>query len=96
MGMRTLIAIAAVLALATGAQAYCSPVPDTAETAYSLNNLKQTLCLQGELGNDTSAQANKALIDLQLQQMQRDLQQQKMQIQQLQTMGTRDYLLPRL
>lgn len=94
--MRTLIAIAALLALSTGAQAVCMPVPDTAASAYSQNNLNQTLCLQGEIAVDTNASANKALIDLKLQQMQRDLQQQKMQIQQLQTMGTPNYLLPKL
>lgn len=94
--MRTLIAIAAVLALASGAEAYCPPVPDTAETGYSQNNLNRTLCLQGELGQATSAQASKALIDLQLQQLQRDLLQQKFQLQQLQTMGTPNYLLPKL
>ena len=94
--MRTLIAVAAVLALATGAEAYCPPVPDTAETGYSQNNLNRTLCLQGELRQSTSAQANKALVDLQLQQLQRDLLQQKFQLQQLQAFGTPNYFLPKL
>jgi hypothetical protein len=94
--MRTLIAIAAVLGFATGAEAYCPPVPDTAETGYSQNNLHRTLCLQNELVQSANSQANKALIDLKLQQLQRDMLQQKFQLQQLQTFGTPNYLLPKL
>lgn len=93
--MRTLIAIAAFLTLATGAEAYCVPVPDTAESGYSQNNLNRTLCLQGELTQSTNALANKALVDQRLQQIQRDLLQQKMQLQQLQALGTPDYFLPK-
>lgn len=93
--MRTLIAIAAFLALATGAQAYCVPVPETAESGYSQNNLNRTLCLQNELTQSANALAYKSQVNAMLDQMQRDLQQQKMQLQQLQTLGTPDYLFPK-
>ena len=83
--MRTLIATTAFLALATGAQAYCYSVPDTAETHYGDNNLARTLCLQDELVQSTNQTTQQQMLDLQLSKMQRDLQQQKFLLQQLQS-----------
>lgn len=94
--MRTVLAIAAVLALATGAEAFCPPVPDTAATGYVLNNLNRTLCLQNELRQATDALANKALVDQQIQQLQRDMIQQRLELQQLQAGGLPADLLPKL
>lgn len=96
MAMRTLIAIAAFLALATGAQAYCVAVPDTAETGYSKNNVDRALCLQGELTQSTNQQAYRTQVDAMLEQLQRNALQQRLQLQQLQTqLNTPSYLLPK-
>ncbi len=72
------------LALASGAQAYCFPVPDSADTSYVTNDLKRTLCLQNELTQSTNQQLLNNQIDATLNQLQRDLQQQKFMLQQLQ------------
>ena len=40
--MRTLLATLAVIALSSGAQAYCYPVPDSAKDGYLGNDLKRT------------------------------------------------------
>jgi hypothetical protein len=82
--MRTLLAIAAFFALATGAEAYCYSVPDTAETHYSENNLARTLCLQDELVQSTNDTTRQRMLDLQISKMQRDLLQQRLLLQQLQ------------
>lgn len=83
--MRTLIATALFLALATGAEAYCFPVPDTAETHYGDNDLQRTLCLQDELAESTNLQRQQQMLNLQLSKMQRDLLQQRLLLQQLQS-----------
>lgn len=83
--MRMLVAVATFLALATGAEAYCFPVPDTAATHYGDNNLGHTLCLQDELVQSTNQQAQRQLLDQTLSQLQRDLQQQKLLMQQVQS-----------
>jgi hypothetical protein len=82
--MRTLFATAMFLALASGAEAYCFPVPDTADTNYVNNDLKRTLCLQNELAQSTNQRLLNSQIDATLNQLQRDLQQQKFMLQQLQ------------
>jgi len=83
--MRIIIATAAFLALATGAQAYCYSAPDTAETHYGDNGLRRTLCLQNELVQSTNQRVQKQLLDQTLSKLQRDLQQHKLLLQQLQT-----------
>lgn len=83
--MRTLIAIAAFLALATGAEAYCYSVPDTAATHYGDNNLARTICLQDELARNTDQTTRQQMLDLEVSKLQRDLLQQKLQLQQLQS-----------
>lgn len=95
--MRTLIAIAAFLALATGAQAYCVSVPDTAETGYSENGVNRSICLQNEMARSTNEQAYKTQVDTMLQQLQRDALRQRMELQQLQLfqLRTPSYLYPR-
>jgi len=82
--MRTLLATIAIVALSSGAQAYCGPVPDIAKEGYQGNDLQRTLCLQNELAQSTRDRAIKSEIDATLSKLQRDLQQQKMLQQQLQ------------
>lgn len=82
--MRTLLATIAIIALSSGAQAYCGPVPDIAKEGYQGNDLQRTLCLQNELAQSTRDRAIKSEIDATLSKLQRDLQQQKMLQQQLQ------------
>lgn len=83
--MRTLLATVAVIALSSGAEAYCGPVPDVAKEGYQGNDLMRTLCLQNELAQSTEDRAIRSEIDAALSKLQRDLQQQKMLQQQLQT-----------
>ena len=52
--MRTLLVISAFVAVSTGAQAYCFPVPDDASTGYVANDLKRTICIQDELAQSTN------------------------------------------
>lgn len=94
--MRTLLASIAVIALSSGAQAYCAPVPDIAKEGYQGNDLKRTLCLQNELAQTTEDRAIRSEIDATLSKLQRDLQQQKMLQQQLQIelMRTKPSYLP--
>ena len=94
--MRTLLASIAVIALSSGAQAYCAPVPDIAKEGYRGNDLKRTLCLQNELAQTTEDRAIRSEIDATLSKLQRDLQQQKMLQQQLQIelMRTKPSYLP--
>jgi len=94
--MRILLAIAAIIALSSGAEAYCGPVPDVAKDGYQGNDLARTLCLQNELAQSTRDRAIRSEVDATLSKLQRDLQQQKMLQQQLQTelMRTRPSYLP--
>lgn len=95
--MRTLLATVAILALSSGAEAYCFPVPDVAKEGYQGNDLQRTLCLQNELAQSTEDRAIRSELDATLSKLQRDLQQQKMLQQQLQTELLRprpSYLLP--
>ena len=82
--MRMLLATLAVIALSSGAQAYCAPVPDIAKDGYQGNDLQRTLCLQNELARATQDRAIRSEVDATLSKLQRDLQQQKMLQQQLQ------------
>lgn len=82
--MRILLATVAVIALSSGAQAYCFPVPDVAKEGYQGNDLKRTLCLQDELAESARDRAIRSELDATLSRLQRDLQQQKMLQQQLQ------------
>ncbi len=82
--MRTLLTAIALTALPASAQAYCFPVPDTADTAYVENSLRRTLCLQQELEQSTRDRALRTLIDAQLSQLQRDMLQQKLLLQRMQ------------
>jgi hypothetical protein len=82
--MRSLLATVAVLALSSGALAYCPPVPDVAKDGYRGNDLQRTLCLQNELAQSARDRAIRSEIDATLSKLQRDLQQQKMLQQQLQ------------
>lgn len=94
--MRTLLAPVAVIALSSGAIAYCGPVPDIAKDGYQGNDLQRTLCLQNELAQATEDRAIKSEIDATLSKLQRDLRQQKMLQQQLQIelMKSRPSYLP--
>ena len=95
--MRFLLATAAVIALSSGAEAYCGPVPDVAKDGYQGNDLKRTLCLQDELTQSAQDRAIRSELDATLSRLQRDLQQQKMLQQQLQIELLRtkpNYLLP--
>lgn len=95
--MRTLLATVAVIALSSAAQAYCYPVPDVAKDGYQGNDLQRTLCLQQELAQSARDRAIRSELDATLSKLQRDLQQQKMLQQQLQTELLRprpSYLLP--
>jgi hypothetical protein len=80
--MRTILAIAALLALTSGAEAYCYSVPDTAQTGYVENNLRRTICIQDELGQSMELQSRQTEVGAALSKMQRDMQQQKFQLQQ--------------
>ena len=82
--MRTLLATLAIIALSTGAQAYCYPVPESARDGYQGNDLKRTICLHNELTQSTQSRALQTELDATLSKLQRDLQQQRMVQQQLQ------------
>ena len=82
--MRILLATVAVIALSSGAEAYCGPVPDVAKDGYQGNDLQRTLCLQNELAQSTRDRAIKSEVDAAVSKLQRDLQQQRMLQQQLQ------------
>ena len=82
--MRTLLATLAVIALSSGAQAYCYQVPDSARDGYVGNDLKRTICLHDELAQSTQSRAIQTELDATLSKLQRDLQQQRMLQQQLQ------------
>ena len=82
--MRILLATVAVIALSSGAEAYCGPIPDVAKDGYQGNDLQRTLCLQNELAQSTRDRAIKSEVDAALSKLQRDLQQQRMLQQQLQ------------
>ena len=90
--MRMLLATFALIAISTTAQAYCFPAPDDASTGYVENDLKRTICIQNELAVSTNDRAQRSQLDATINKLQRDLQQQKFQLQQLQTSN----LLPRL
>lgn len=95
--MRTLLATVAVIALSSGAEAYCYQVPDVAKDGYQGNDLQRTICLQDELAQSTQDRAIKSQFDATLSKLQRDLQQQKLMQQQLQFEMLRpkpSYLLP--
>jgi hypothetical protein len=82
--MRTLLATLSVIALSSGARAYCYPVPDSARDGYVGNDLKRTICLHNELSQATQERALQTELDATLSKLQRDLQQQRMVQQQLQ------------
>ena len=82
--MRILLATVAVIALSSGAEAYCGPIPDVGKDGYQGNDLQRTLCLQNELAQSTRDRAIKSEVDAALSKLQRDLQQQRMLQQQLQ------------
>ena len=82
--MRTLLATLAVIALSSGAQAYCYPVPESARDGYVGNDVKRTICLHNELSQSTQSRAVQSEFDATLSKLQRDLQQQRMVQQQLQ------------
>ena len=95
--MRILLATIAVIALSSGAEAYCYPMPDVAKDGYQGNDLKRTLCLQNELAQSTEDRAIRSEIDATLSRLHRVLQQQKMLQQQLQIelmQAKPSYLLP--
>jgi hypothetical protein len=83
--MRTLLATFALIALSTGAQAYCFPVPDDASSGYVENDLQRTICIQDELAQTTSERAQQSQLNSTLSKLQRDLQQQKFKLLQLET-----------
>jgi hypothetical protein len=82
--MRILLASLVVVALSSGAQAYCYPLHDSAKDGYTGNDLKRTLCLQQELAQSTAERTLQTQLDATLSRIQRDLQQQKLVQQQLQ------------
>ncbi len=82
--MRTLIALLAVLALGSTAQAYCFPVPDTAQSGYVANDLNRTLCLQRELAGATEQRNLHNQLNATIGKLQRDALQQRFIIQQQQ------------
>lgn len=88
--MRTLLATVALVALSSGAQAYCAPTPDVAKDGYRGNDLTRTLCLQDELAQAAQDRAIRSEMDAALSKLQRDLQQQKLLQQQLQIELLRD------
>jgi hypothetical protein len=92
--MRTLLVISAFVAVSTGAQAYCFPVPDDASTGYVANDLKRTICIQDELAQSTNDRALKSGLNAALGKMQRDMQQQKFLLLQLQAFDRQSSLLP--
>jgi Skp family chaperone for outer membrane proteins len=94
--MRILFAAMAVIALTSGAEAYCFPVPDNADTGYVANDLNRTLCIQRELSQSTEARNVQTQIDATLSKMQRDLQQQKFMLQQQQSLTERLLRQPQL
>ena len=79
-----LLATLSVIALSSGAQAYCYSVPDSARDGYVGNDLKRTICLHDELSQSTQERALQTELDATLSKLQRDLQQQRMVQQQLQ------------
>lgn len=74
----------AIIALSSGAQAYCYPVPDIARDGYVGNDLTRTICLQNELSQSTQSRALQSELDATLSKLQRDVQQQRFLQQQLQ------------
>jgi hypothetical protein len=82
--MRMLLATFAIIAVSSGAQAYCYPVPESAKDGYVGNDLKRTICLHNELTQSTQSRALQTEIDATISKLQRDLQQQRMVQQQLQ------------
>lgn len=82
--MRTLLATLIVIALSSGAHAYCYPVPERARDGYVGNDLKRTICLHDELSQSTQSRALQTELDATLSKLQRDLQQQRFTQQQLQ------------
>ena len=83
--MRILLATFALIALSTGARAYCFPVPDDASTGYVENDLKRTICIQDELAQSTNERAQQSQLNSTLSKLQRDIQQRKFKLLQLET-----------
>ncbi|MDB5539316.1 MAG: hypothetical protein JWQ89_1043 [Devosia sp.] len=83
--MRTLLAALAVIALSSGAQAYCFPIPDTVATGYVDNQMHRTLCIQRKMSQAADARKLATEFDAALGRVQRDLQQQKVMLQQQQS-----------
>ncbi|MDC9822529.1 hypothetical protein PRN20_02185 [Devosia sp. ZB163] len=83
--MRTLIVAFAIIATATSAQAYCYSVPDDASSSYVERGLDRTVCIQRQLERSTNDRAVQTQLDTAISKMQRDMQQQKFMLQQLQT-----------
>lgn len=54
--MRTLIAALLLVATTGSASAYCVAVPDDQASAYVKNGLKQAICLNGEIAQNTATQ----------------------------------------
>lgn len=84
--MRTLMSALAIIALSTGAQAACFPIPDTAASNYVDNSLRHTLCLQDQLSQSTDEHERQTQTDATLNQLQRDSEQQRLQLQQQQSL----------
>lgn len=94
--MRILLASIALIALSSGAQAYCYPVPDSASEGYVGNDLQRSLCLNEELSQTARDKALRTELDAKIGRIERNMLQQRMLQQQLQVdiMRPRPYLLP--
>ena len=72
--MRALFSLAVLLISLSPAQAACFSVPDDASSHFVINNLANTLCLQGEIGKDAARAAEDARARLERQLAQQLLQ----------------------
>lgn len=90
--MRILIAAISFLAVGSTAQAYCFPVPDTAQTSYVANDLNRTLCLHRELAGATAQRNLQNEINATIGKLQRDALQQRLTLQQQQHLDLMDDL----
>ena len=79
--------LAVLLATVSPAAALCVSYPDGESTRFVENSTAHTICLQQELALDTRDAANRARIEGELDYIQRQLQQQRMQLMEQRALG---------
>lgn len=91
--MRTLLVTLLLVATTGTATAYCIAMPDDQASAYVKNGLKQAICLNGEIVQDTAVQNWQVKVNSALGKLDRDFVSEKLDA--LRPVEIPDYANPR-